>query len=602
MPPAGGIAFWMASGQPWRILKEIAHPGNYIYNNDIMLKNLPKDSLSHSIVLDNLDVPVCVLDIAGRRILYVNPDFEACFGSGLVGAPAGELEALLTENDGTGEDILAPTELFWKASERWFSFRRHRVVWTDGLRALVCSAWDITEWKKQEEGIAEQAYTDYLTGLPNRRACDRELTVRLERFRDSKVQFYLFFMDLDDFKVVNDSFGHDYGDGVLLTFAETLRRHFSGQDKIFRLGGDEFVVMVDPDNNKRVPEYLENLLERAGYPWPSKDKEFYCTLSIGVVEFSSLQESVGSILKKADLAMYQAKKSGKNSYVCFREGLDRETLERSATEALLRSAIKDGFSGFEILYQPYYRLEPLRNGGARLCICGAEALLRLRGLNNELLPPQNFIGLAEYLGLIVPIGEHVMAKVAGLCRRLNENGYPEFSMNINLSSVQLKHSEMAMNMMAVLRATGVNLNNIIVAINEGVALDEKRNALEYCAEFRKSGLQVALDDFGSGNASFINMRALPVDIIKLAPGYLSAYPDEFAEHFIKLAIYLGNHSGKTVCVTGVETAEHLEFCRHIKVDMVQGYLFHRPDSEAKLLELLAEESPAKNSLEKGGSA
>ncbi|MCL1889444.1 MAG: EAL domain-containing protein [Desulfovibrionaceae bacterium] len=567
-----------------------------------MLKNLPKDSRRHSIVLDNLDVAVCVLDVAGRRILYANPDFEACFGKGLAGGPVGELEALLPEKDGTGEDISGTAELFWKPSERWFAVRRRHAVWPDGLRALVCSAWDITAWKKQEAGITEQAYTDYLTGLPNRRACDRELAARLERFRDSKIQFYLFFMDLDDFKVVNDSFGHDYGDGVLLAFAGTLRRHFSGQDKIFRLGGDEFVVMVDPDNNKLVPEYLEKLLERAGHPWPSRDREFYCTLSIGVVEFSPGQESVGSILKKADLAMYQAKKSGKNSYVCFREGLDRETLERSEIEGLLRSAIKDGFSGFEILYQPYYRLEALKNGGARLCIRGAEALLRLRGLNNELLSPQSFIGLAEYLGLIVPIGEHVMTKVAGLCRRLNENGHPEFSMNINLSAVQLKHSEMAMNMVAVLRATGVNLNNIIVAVNEGVALDVKRNSLDYCAEFRKCGLQVALDDFGSGNASFINMRALPVDIVKLAPVCLGAYPDEFAEHFIKLAVYLGHHSGKSVCVTGVETAEHLEFCRQIKTDMVQGYLFHRPDSEAKLLELLEKEAPVKNLLETGGSA
>jgi diguanylate cyclase (GGDEF)-like protein len=541
-----------------------------------------------SVVLNNLDMPVYVTEQEDGIIIMANQAFEAVFGADWAGRTTGDLlPSSSEEREEEAEE--------WRLEKdgSYFFVRRRAIPWTDGHTRTLCQAQDITHWKKQEDGHQELAYTDYLTGLPNRRACDNELLLMLERLCGAKTPGFIFFIDLDDFKVVNDSFGHDYGDGVLVAFADFLRQRFQGMDKVFRLGGDEFVVVVDPVNGLMVPEYLEDMLVRARQPWVSRDREFYCSLSIGVVEFIARLENAGSILKKADIAMYHAKKTGKNNYAYFTEGLDSETVDRSETEELLRKAILNDFSGFEILYQPYYALNQPAAGSAKKSRgragarpAGAEALLRLRGQAGELIAARDFIGLSEYLGLIVPMGEYVLRRAASLCKQVNDKWRADFSVSVNLSVVQFKRKNLALNIEKILHDTKVKPENMIIGINEGVAMSEKKNALNYCAQFRRSGFRVSMDDFGSDNASFINMRDLPVDVIKISPMYLHAHTDEFAKNFIKLACKLGHFSGKTVCLTGVETKAQLDFCRRVGADMVQGYWFSMPESEDKLLELV----------------
>ena len=392
----------------------------------------------------------------------------------------------------------------------------------------------------------------------------------------------LLFVDLDDFKVVNDSFGHDYGDGVLIAFASFLKQLFQGRNSIFRLGGDEFVVIIDPESWMNTPEYLEEMLERARRPWKALDKEFHCSLSIGVVDFIARMEDARSLLKKADIAMYHAKKMGKNIYAYYTEGLDSETMARIEIETLLRQAMLNDFAGFEILYQPYYSLNP--EGSTRLE--GCEALLRLRGRGNELLLPKEFIGLAEYLGLIMPIGDYVLRRAAEFCRRVNAAGYAGFSVTVNLSSAQFRQKDAVRRLQGILHDVEADPRNMIIGINEGIALNERNHTLRCCADFRRSGTQVAMDDFGAGPSSFINMRELPVDIIKIAPMYLQACTDNFAGHFIRLLADLGHCSDKKVCLC-VETAAQLEFCRELRADLIQGFLLNAPDSEEKLLRELA---------------
>jgi EAL domain-containing protein (putative c-di-GMP-specific phosphodiesterase class I) len=304
-----------------------------------------------------------------------------------------------------------------------------------------------------------------------------------------------------------------------------------------------------------------------------------------VVEFIAQLENARSVLKKADLAMYQAKKMGKNVYAYYTEGLDADTMTRSEIEGLLRKAMENDFSGFEILYQPYYKPNP--RGSRRLELVGGEALLRLRGKDDKFILPKEFIGLSEYLGLIIPIGDYVLRRATAFCRQINENGHKDFSLSINFSAAQFKEKNVVQKFKGILRDSGVNLHNIIVGINEGTALSERKSTLEYCAEFRRQGVRVVMDDFGSGSSSFINMRNLPVDIIKLSPMYLHAYSDEFAGHFIKLISDLGHFSGKEICLSGVETEPQLEFCMDMGADIVQGFLLNSPDSADKLIRELA---------------
>ncbi|MDR2051302.1 MAG: bifunctional diguanylate cyclase/phosphodiesterase [Deltaproteobacteria bacterium] len=534
---------------------------------------LPKEVCAA--ILDKIDACVCVLDAESDAVIFASSSFRAAFGEACP-ERNGKFPIPSDKTRSTGEGDF---ELSLDGGEQWL-IRMETIPWAERgqARLLICRKHP---GGQAGAGLQERVLTDYLTGLSNRQACDEELSRMLKNLHTVKTPAYLFFIDLDDFKIVNDSFGHDYGDGVLVAFAEFLKRVFHGKNLVFRLGGDEFVVIVDFSNGFHVPEYLEELLERARRPWNSLDKEFYCSLSIGVVEFIAQLESPRSVLKKADLAMYQAKKMGKNNYAYYTEGLDADTITRSEIENLLRRAMENDFSGFEILYQPYYRLNP--QSSRRLELAGGEALLRLRDRDGKFILPKDFIGLAEYLGLIIPIGDHVLRRVTSFCRQINESGHKDFTLSINLSAAQFKQKNVVQKFKGILRDSGVNLRNIIVGINEGTALSERKSTLEYCAEFRRQGMQVVMDDFGSGSSSFINMRNLPVDIIKISPMYLHAYTDEFAGHFIKLVSDLGHYSGKEICLSGVETEPQLEFCMDMGADMVQGFLLNSPGSADKLL-------------------
>lgn len=470
-----------------------------------------------------------------------------------------------------GDKHESGNEAYLPLTGQWLAWTTESAIWVDGRDVSLVTCYDITAKKNYEQNIRRLAFQDHLTGLPNRYRCNLDLEHCIERAGRLKRPGYLIFIDLDDFKIVNDCFGHDYGDGVLKSFAEYLGGVYKSDGHVFRFGGDEFVIIVKDADEGKIKQYLETMLERAKRPWRSLDKEFYCGLSIGVVEFSGEGDTGQSILKTADIAMYQAKKTGKNNYVFYTEGLDSAAVARSEMEAMLRKAMENEFQGFEIHYQPYSSLTERR-------IIGAEALLRMRDGRGNLLLPSHFIPLAEYLGFIVPLGEHVLREAAKLCKAKNDAGLKDFSVTVNLSAKQFKQKDLILRLEKIIEESGVNYSNVIIAINEGVAISELERMLLLCKGLRAQGIKVALDDFGSGSSSFINMRDLPADIIKISSSYIDSYEDEFTGYFIRMATDLGHFSKKLVCVNGVETKEQFEFCKKMGVDLVQGFLLHKPGS------------------------
>lgn len=538
-------------------------------------------------VLDNVDSYIFAEHPVTGEIVFANRAFRRVFGSQCIGMESGRYLALTPvgspEDSGSthaeaDEDMLR-YEAYLGLTGQWLSVTKELVSWVDGRTVFLVNCHDITESKHYEERIKFLAFSDHLTRLPNRSRCEHDLAGSIEKARRAAGKGYVLFLDLDDFKVVNDSFGHDYGDGVLISFASFLRELFTGDTHVYRFGGDEFVIIINHSYGHKVNHYLHSLLERAKKPWRSMDKEFYCSVSIGVVEFPAEDDTVKSIQKKADIAMYQSKQAGKNSFTFYTEGLESDTIQRSAMEALLRESMRNNFQGFELHYQPY---RDVRTGA----ILGAEALVRMRSPEGGLLLPEEFIPLAEYLGFIVPLGEQVLKEAAMQCKAINDAGRPDFSMTVNLSAKQFKQMDLVSRLEHVLDSTGVVLGNMIVGINEGMAIGELTRMLELCPVFRERGIRVALDDFGSGSSSFINMRNLPVDMIKVSSRYIDTIDDEFTGYFIRLVKDLSHLSGKLVCVNGVETEAQYAFCRDMGVDMVQGFLFHRPGSVDALTALL----------------
>lgn len=537
-------------------------------------------------VLDNIGSFIFVTDPDGGEILFANRSFRNTFGENCLGrdhseyinlSPALEIEARRPAGNDKTDSV--GYETYLEKTGQWLAVTRDLVPWVDGINAHLHNCYDITFKKNYEESIKRLAYLDHLTGLPNRYRCDTDLRQLMSASCQKGKHNYILFIDLDDFKVINDSYGHHYGDGVLVSFSSFLQETYAVKHSVYRFGGDEFVLIIMDCDQDDISGHLNTILERAQKPWKSLNREFYCSLSIGVVEIPQGGFNPKSLIQRADIAMYEAKRTGKNSYTFYTEGQESSTMERSEMEWLLRESMENGFQGFEIHYQPYSRASDLK-------ILGAEALVRMRDRKGNLLLPQAFMPLAEYLGFIVPLGEHILRLAALQCKAVNDAGLPDFSVTVNLSARQFKQQDIVERLEDILRSTGVTFSNIIVAVSEGVAIKELQHMLRICETFRRHGIRVALDDFGSGSSSLINMRDLPVDIIKVSSNYIDDYQDDYSGYFIRLAADLGHYSGKSVCLNGVEDEEHYRFCKELGLDMVQGFLFHRPDTAGALNSIL----------------
>ncbi len=534
-------------------------------------------------LLDNVENYIVALEPDTWRLKYVNRTFRSCFGPNCLGGELSKyipvsLDSCYTQRQ-NGNGMRCVQEVQLPASNQWLAFTIDLVPWLDGTNVYLVNGYDITARKKYEEGITRLAYQDYLTGLPNRYRCESDMKMRLGLANNPGGRGFLLFIDLDDFKVVNDCYGHDYGDGVLVAFARFMEQLFRPANEVYRIGGDEFVVAMSDTTRERVEYSIQAMLNRSRKPWLSLDREFYCGLSIGVAEFGPGVAEGKTALKQADIAMYHAKRQGKNSYSFYNAGLNQDALARTEMERLLRRAMQDGCAGFEVHYQPYHDVETGR-------IRGAEALLRMRGANGELLLPADFLGLAEYLGFMLPLGEFIMERAARECKKVNDAGWGDFSININVSASQFKQNGIVQNVAEVLGNAGVRFSNIVLGLGEETALRYQDRMRRLTLDFRDLGVRTALDSFGAGASSFLDMRNLPVDWLKISPRYVRTVEDPFNAHFVRLVTELARYTGKQVCMNGVENETQMDFCRELGVDLAQGYFLHRPGTEESLRQLV----------------
>lgn len=438
--------------------------------------------------------------------------------------------------------------------------------------------------RSYEESIQRMSYEDQLTGLDNRFRFDTCMKEAITEAISAGKEGYVLFIDMDDFKVINEGYGHDYGDRLLVKVADYLKQSFSHYGRVFRFGGDEFLILVDWQHSDKLTEIVDGVIERARKPWQVGEREFYCTISVGVVCFPEGNNNVTDVIRNADIAMYHAKNSGKNSYVVYSDNMENSTMERAEIEHKMREAIEDSFSGFKVHYQPLVN----RDGS----IVGAEALVRWVDKEGNLLPPGKFVPLAEYLGLIVPLGQFVMQEAAQLCKKINTH-MPDFFMSINVSIRQFQQDDFINSTLKILESTGVNMKNVVLEITEGMVARSIQKIKSSIDALRRTGIRIAMDDFGTGYSSLSNMRELPLDTIKIDRSFIvDVTSDAYSKSFIRLIADLSHSMGRYVCVEGVETAAQHRYCAECGVDYIQGYYFHRPMSSYSLEDLVSHSPPA----------
>ncbi|MFC5531134.1 EAL domain-containing protein [Cohnella yongneupensis] len=445
-----------------------------------------------------------------------------------------------------------------------------------GAVRIIGSLTDITEKKTNEARIIQMAYHDALTGLPNR-------TFFQERLRKTMVDRELgggtmavFMIDLDRFKIVNDTLGHQVGDSLLVRVANLLKECVSDKDLIARLGGDEFIVMLSSiESEEEVARVADLMLEKLSEPVVLEGTRFFLSASIGVSMYPSQGVDSETLIKFADLAMYQSKKNGGNRLGYYTENLSSQQVERVSLENGLRHALERG--EFVLHYQPQISLATGK-------ILGAEALIRWQMPGGRLVQPNEFIPFAEESGLIIPIGQWVLEQACVACKQWIADGMLLAVISVNISSQQFQRGDFPELVRQVLRNTGIQPYNLCLEITEHMAVMNMEHSIQVLNELVEIGVKIAIDDFGIGQSSLILLKRLPVHTVKIDPSFIFHMTDDAADAAIAKGIIDMSHGlGLSVTAEGVETEEQIFHLQQLGCDRIQGYYTGRPMSSEQFI-------------------
>jgi len=451
-----------------------------------------------------------------------------------------------------------------------------------GITHWLAGQRDITKRKSLEESLRYQALHDPLTGLPNRLLFMDRLEHALSLASRQTRLIMVLFVDLDDFKVVNDSLGHEAGDALLVTVAERLRSYLRPEDTVARFGGDEFAVLLEKimgvsDATRAAGRIVEGLRE----PFVVEGREVFISPSIGIVLATSSREQLKDLLRKADIAMYVAKGKGKARYEVFDSTMNVRALERLELENDLRRAIERG--ELRVHYQP----KVLVGTGK---IVGTEALVRWEHPERGLLPPVAFIPIAEETDLIVPLGRWVLTEACRQTREWQEL-YPSDSpwvVCVNLSGRQLRHPELVKDVGRALQETGLEPENLDLEITESVLIEDQLSNLTTLRELKRLGVKLIIDDFGTDYSSLSYLKRLPADFLKIDRSFIGGLgEDPKDEGIVSAVIDLARVLGLEEIAEGVETTEQAAYLRELGCRFAQGYLFSKPLPAEEIGALLA---------------
>lgn len=556
-------------------LQFIAVAGQII--ESILNRRLANNSILRSFsvlkeIIDNSTNGVVVLDKSSKEILLANRVMQKHFDISETGACKWyEFYDKSVRKPGYENNIYEQkVEYYSEEYKIWFDMIFKELVWVDGREALLCIANDVTAQKKYREKIEQQANNDFLTGLYNRMRCETDIAAAVRDAERNRGTGLIMFIDLDDFKNINDVLGHRFGDLLLQEIAKGLTEIDGIQKSCYRLGGDEFIVLVTYEQYVKVNSILASIIDMFNTPWDLDGTEYYSTMSMGIVRFPEEGWDVNELIKKADIAMYGAKRNGKNQYQFYNSGTEVSTLKRLDIERNMRKAVMAGCKEF----LPY--VQPIINLDTKECI-GGEVLVRWENPEMGFLMPGEFLPLAESLGLIVDIGDRIMQTTCKALEKWESRGKGDMIMHVNLSSVQMLQNNIVDKVEKCIAKYKFTPANLVLEIRENLALHDMERVKRIVRDLKELGIKVALDDFGTGFSSLSYVKSMAFDIIKVGQGFIHDIVDnEYAKTFVKFIAELSETINADVCVEGVENSEQCDLLEKLGISVIQGFYFGRP--------------------------
>lgn len=443
-------------------------------------------------------------------------------------------------------------------------------------------AKDVSDRKKAEETINYQAYHDLLTGLPNRILFKDRLSLAMAQAKRNDEMLAVMLLDLDRFKVVNDTLGHVVGDELLLSVGARLRGCVREGDTLARLGGDEFTLLLPQvgggEDATKIAQKIIAALER---PFYIDNHELFVSVSIGISLFPNDGETIDGLVKNADIAMYHTKSRGKNNYQFYSQSMNASFSERLSLENSMRKALER--DEFRVFYQPQLNIRTGR-------IVGMEALIRWQHPSRGLLPPSDFIPLAEETGLIVPIGEWAMRTACIQTKAWLNAGIPPVRLAVNLSAQQIEQSHFVEKIMQALHETSLDFGLLELEITESMIMQDVENTIVKLRKLSMAGVKISIDDFGTGYSSLSYLKKFPIHTLKIDQSFVRDLTKDLSgdTSIVTAIIAMAKGLKLNIIAEGVETEKQLELLQAMDCDEMQGFLFSWPLSSDEATKLLTE--------------
>ena len=560
----------------------------YIYK--ITIKN-KKELVSFKYAVENSDDSIIITD-ADRHITYANEAFtkntgytkEEALGQNPSMLKSGELpdefyanlNSILDKGQKWSGDFINKTkngEIYYEKSSITPMFSNKK------LTGYLAIKLNISEYVKEKKKVEFLAYHDALTLLPNRRQLKKTISQALKNYETDNTMLYLLFLDLDGFKNINDTLGHDTGDFLLCEISKKIVKYLKEKNQVFRTGGDEFAILIYSNTHTSDCEKAaQDILELINEPIYLDEHTLRVGASIGISSFADTKDLI-TLLKYADIAMYQAKQNGKNRYVYYTKKLSNILAKKMETEEALKSAFKN--DEFYMVYQPKYDLKTKK-------ILSLEALIRWKNSDLGMVPPDYFIPIAEEMDVINTIGEFVFRKSCEDFIYFHKFIKDLQNISVNVSSSQLKDKNLLNNFKNIVKETGVSPQDIDIEITETHIMDNIEENIHILNDMRNYGFGIALDDFGTGYSSMNYLKKLPLTSLKIDKSFVDNICNDAKDLAIaKATISISrNFNCETIVAEGIETKEQEKLLLEIGVNQGQGYLFSKPKKKADFIEFL----------------
>lgn len=447
------------------------------------------------------------------------------------------------------------------------------------VKNYLCVFEDISLRKAHEAKLEQMAYFDPLTELPNRTNLLQEIAHQIKRYNSTKLNFATLFLDIDHFKHINDSFGHYYGDQVLVELANRLKLCLKETDHIARIGGDEFVILLTklPPEQSLAP-ILDNIFSVFERYFDFGEESLRLSTSIGIANYPQDGQTPEALLKNADTAMYLAKKNGRNGYAFYSPELTDVAISRVRLQSALYQGVE--LKQFSLVYQPQFNLH-------NQTLLGFEALIRWHHPQLGLVSPDEFIPMAEKTGAIQSIGEWVLRTACQQAKQWLDAGYLLDKLSVNVSAIQLKQSNFIEMLIRILSESQLPAHKLEIEITEGFLIENKQKAIHDLQQIAELGVGIALDDFGTGYSSLSYLKGLPLQKLKIDRSFINDIPDDKESNAIVAAILaMGNSLSLIVTAEGIEDEKQMSYLDQIGCHFGQGYYLGRPLSVEDATNLL----------------